>query len=508
MISRNLISTSILNCLDKNLLALSLLPFLLFSCKNEGDTIGFAKEARLQTYFVDLPLKGSTVQQIGVITRNNYTDNSLSRLLIGGARNSEFGGVEAIAITNFGPPYSSVSPTSAATLDSLVLQLNLDQYHYGASTASTQKIQVFGVLDTLSYSKDYYSISRVPIGNELLGETTFVVDPYDMDNKALLNSDGDEANNDSLWVRIVFNKNNPKNDPIGKSLLNDLVNNVTDVVEDFDVFKGKYKGFAIVMPDADKIVGINPKFSSTGIKTRESKLSLYYKEAGKQTRVDFVLAYQTGYYGVADVTNFSQLKWDRDGTELSGIEELEDFKAPSKKLYVQSGTALITKVDLSDFYKYVDTIPNLIFNSAQLIVKNLASGISPPSYVRLSLLNDNNQFRTLKIDTLINGVTLSIQDPFLSRLATTLSSNSSGTKIDVVGDLAIDVGVNKNSYVVGDILITQFCQLIYQNSNHPRKISYIALMPSDKEFGRSFNGLILDQNIFLRFYYSKPIVGK
>ena len=203
--------------------------------------------------------------------------------------------------------------------------------------------------------------------------------------------------------------------------------------------------------------------------------------------------------------SFSNITTDRSASALNGAQPFKEFVPPDNHFYVQSGTALVTKIDLTSFYNYVDTIENAVFNSAELVVTN-TSQKKAPFFVQLRILDSTNHFRAPYIDSLVNDVIVNTLPPYLSKIPTAWFIATGSTSIDVRGDQGSTIRVATDTYEIGKIFITEFCQQVYRHKHDKRRITTLALMPSESEFQKSVNGLVLDGNIKLRLYYSKPVI--
>ena len=409
----------------------------------------------------------------------------------------QFGKIEARGYSNFNPPQTLPTPSINAKLDRIELQLELDFYYFGTSTETNQHLKVYEVRDTLSSTRGYYnnSVVRTSLdeGKPPLGEVDFTITPQLFDEGLILNAKADTTKHTTFGVRIQLDTTT-----FGHNLLQDLKSS-QDIFADVVTLGGKYKGFAFVMTQGDKIFGINPKFKSP-LRSTDTKISLYYTEGGKQTKVDFLL-YSAGN------TNFSTLSADRSMTAMSGIKGFKEFIPSNNRFYVQSGTALVTKLDLGNFYKYVDTLDNVVFNSAEIVVKNNSTQKSPVN-VLLRVLDSVNHFRNALLDTLVSSAVKGVIDPYLARMpsALALSQIASSTTINVRADLGPKFAVVGDDHQIGKIFITEFCQQIYRYKHDKRKIKALAIMSDQIEFANSVNVLNLDPSLSLRLYYSKPVI--
>jgi hypothetical protein len=485
-------------------LFLCFLLFLFLSCKDDAAFVGFPKPPRLTTQFVDIPVNPTVVLLKDVLTRNSETD-PIKRFIIGKANDPQFGKMEAKAYASITPPVVLQIAPATAVFDSLVVQLQLDNYHYGSDAVTPQTIRVYEVLDSIKANTGYYSDSNPAISAAPLGEATFTVDPLTLDNARLASTGSDTSAYIFTTVRIKLAGT------WGSSLLADLQQTPQTLLSDPDAFAAKYKGLAFVPVSGDKLLGIRPTFSTPTPKWKETMMSLYYTDTstGLRTRADFLFYFSANQsFAISyPAISFTNITTDRSSTALSGIQPLQDFVPLDNQLYLQSGTALVTKLDLQQFYDYIDTVDNVVFNSAQLILTT-TSHSAPPTYLQLKMLDATNHFLYPYYDTLVNDVLAKNTLPFLAKqpsayaLEQAVSGSTANVRID--GDEPIFVA--PDTFTVGNIYITEFCQQAYRYKKDNRRIRYLALMPYTDELQKSVNGLVMDKNISIRLYYSKPII--
>jgi Domain of unknown function (DUF4270) len=483
---------------------LCLFLFVIFSCKDDAAYVGFQKDSRLDARYVDIPLNPSVIQNSGIQT-SNMSGDQLFRIAIGRYNDPLFGNIEATGFVNLAPPIVFSSPPADATYDSLVLQLNLDYYYYGqAGTSSTQRIQVYQLLDTMVGNKPYTASSSIAYSSIPLAEQTFTLNTSEFDNALALNADSDTTNNQTLTIQIKIPGS------LGPQLFNDLKNDSTLVVT-FDQFSGKYKGFALKVPegDGDKVFGINPVYRDLAPKVTDTKLALYYTQDGVSLHYDFLLAPSSNYVtGLPyPVSSFSRIITDRSATALSGIVPFQEFRPTDNRFYVQGGTSLVTKLDLNNFYKYVDTLDNIVFNSAELVVNNISSS-RPPYNLSLRVLDSLNRFRFAYVDTLTNDTIRIVTDPYFLKTkgAFTVNTTVGDQTVNVTTDGSSTISIDPDTRIISQIGITEFCQQIYKHRKDPDRVKAISIAIEEVESKKSVDAVILDSNIKLRVYYTKPIV--
>ena len=124
------------------------------------------------------------------------------------------------------------------------------------------------------------------------------------------------------------------------------------------------------------------------------------------------------------------------------------------------------------------------------------------------MLDSDNHFTYPYYDTLVFDVLAKSPRPYFTKQpsAWVIESGASGSSINVRLDHDEPIVVSQDDFTVNNIYITEFCQQAYRYKSDARKIMALALMSSTDEVQKSVNGLVLDQNMTIRLYYSKPIV--
>jgi len=317
----------------------------------------------LKANYVDIPLYPSVINFNTILTQNVAGD-ALARFLVGKVSDPRFGSITATTYLNFSPPLAAVAPDASATADSIVMELAMDFYAYGSRGSPNQTFEVHELLDTLN-GLGYYSSNTVPYSSTTIATGSIAIDPETFANILIAKADADTSNDARLKIQIKLPNS------LAQSLMQDMIDNSTTLA-DFNVFSGKYKGFALVPKNCDKIFGMDPTITIP-MTAANRAMVLYYSSGGVQNHFDFpnIPRREQPVTGlVNNVVSFTNFSEDRTGSPLDGIQPYTDFKPSNGYAYVQAGAGLATKLDFRDFYKYVDTLNNVIINSAELITNN------------------------------------------------------------------------------------------------------------------------------------------
>ena len=490
-----------MNLWGKGFLSLLFTLLILVSCEEDASYVGFQKpNTQFKVIYAEVDLSSSVIWFDKLATYNNVTDGD-QRFLIGEYTDPEFGHIKSEFYTQISAPISTASVGSTAIADSLVLQLRTDFYHYGSPDISDHTIEVHELIDTIHSGSNYYNTSKVAYSPVVLGETTFSVNPSIYDQNITANNDTDTSNNKVQNFRIRISGS------MGSDLLRSAREDLA-LINDYDAFSGKYKGFAVLHKSGNHVIGINPTVTGTYSATHDTKLMLYFTDAGVQKRLDFVLfPFNNQHTGKTNsVLGFTSIEVDRSGTSLQGITSPGDFYPVDGKRYLQSGTGLMTKINFENYFNYVDTVKNMILNSAELVVTNEGSDFAPPPQLQMRALDANNRFRSaVAKDSVINGVTTSVLDTeFIKFYQASTKLNLDGT-VDIKGDNAdvFYMAATTDNVMTG--YLTQFFQVQYGARNSTKRINAVAFMPREATFRKSVNRFV-PTGFKVRFYYTTPIL--
>jgi hypothetical protein len=428
--------------------------------------LGFKKPNRFKVYYAEIPIATSALWMDSLRTTN--LTGETARLLAGQYSDPVFGTVSAQSFFQFRPTIVSTVIPPTAEYDSLVLQLRFDFYSYGSGGETPQTFMVHEITEELFATDNYYSTSTIDIGRVALGTTTVPV------NQEYFKKEFDDTDADStVTIRIKLSNG------FGQRLFEAI--NPEDVgYTDFNQFKSNFKGLAILPSNqSDKIVG----FNHTDV---NSFMTLYYHEGDQKKTINF---------GLSSGVTFSKVIADRSGTELAGLDNFfTEYHGP--KAYLQAGTSIVSRMDFSKYFEYIDTIPNIIINSAELEIANveLSSTLPPPKSLAITLLRPNNRYKSFRVkqdttDYLAFKNTLTLGDELKFFVAQ-----------DQGGIITFNYNASKNAYTG---FPTLFFQRLFELKNTP--YPFMALRPSDPQPGKSVNRLVFPKDgIKLKLYYTRP----
>jgi hypothetical protein len=285
---------------------------------------------------------GVFVRELVLPVDNVYIDSLRTdgdrRLLVGRYDDPIFGNSVSKAVTQLGLAAFTYTNRDAGrvandeflddyVLDSAILQLKLNYYH-SDNVGQSQTIKVVQIEDTLFTGVSYYAHFPVPVedNSTVYGETTFPVNPSTATGgiiKINLPLFGEQT--------IDF----MRKDAAG-SLSSDSILNLV-------------KGIALIPgEDNSAILGFDPNNDTTS-------LSVYYhiQHIEKDTLVQDSLSI---VYNFASATtkHFNSITTDRGSSLLLNPEKsLERFDIDDENAYLQSGTGVFPRIDLSTFRQFL-----------------------------------------------------------------------------------------------------------------------------------------------------------
>jgi hypothetical protein len=444
--------------------------FFLTGCEEDLTKLGFKSGQNLfKVYYAEIPIESSVLLMDSLRTTN--LSGETSRVLAGSYVDPVFGPTQAQALTQF-RPFSPVSTTllPSAVLDSVVLQMRFDFYSYGSTGKTNQTFDVYEISEELNLQNDYFFNSDIDLAPTLLGTSSIDIN-YDYFKEQFEDTDTDSV----LTLKIKLDNS------FGNRLF-DAVDPEDVNYTDPDLFKAAFKGLAIVPQQSDKIVGLNP----TDI---NSSLILYYHDESDTTSLSFVFT---------NCVSFSKIMTDRSSTELSGLNQFHTDFDPGLKRYIQSGTSVITKLDFSKFYEYMDTVENIMINSAELDISGVesSSSLKEPVGLSVSMMRSNNRFTTFATsqDTLdfisFNGM-LTVGDQSKFFVAQTQGQI-----------LSLNYSAEDNAYLG---LPTLFVQQLFDLKS--KRYPFWALRSLNPQPGKSVDRLVFPKDkIKLKIYYTRANV--
>ncbi len=446
----------------------------LMSCEDDSFLLGFPnKNKKFNVRYQELSLGSSVLLVDSVVTDNTEIP---SRFLTGRYLDNAFGEVRSESYTEFFPVTDTILDQNNAVFDSMTIQLRFDGYVYGSGGKTTETLSLHQLQENLnedlftdSLNFNYYYNSSIAYDPTPI--TTASIDvSYDSIKKISTSPD-----------TLLYTFKTDNTNSFAVQLFNFIKTNDFPDTTYFDEFIEEFKGLAIVPSSTNrKILGFSPTNS-------QSRIILHYHIPG----TDLLTANL-----VFSVSSFNRITTDRSASDLSGLSSYQEFDVTDSR-YIQSGSPVITQLDLSNFYSFADTIPNLVINSAELIFtpEGVVEGLERPASIAVRLQHENNQFLNVRIqqdrDRLTGYENLALNGRYYA----------AGNDLGSLATLTYQDNDNRFSGFV-----TLFFQNLYKNKTKDDKIMYISLNPFDPTIGKSVNRLVFNKNsIKLKIHYTKPI---
>lgn len=454
---------------------------LFLSCEEDITLLGYKADDRFGVHFWDIPLESSLLL-IDSLRTSNLSQES-NRLLLGTYPDDLLGKVNAAFYAQYYRNGSLPDSLSFATFDSVTLTLAFDDYFYGSRDATPQQVAVYELEEELSNVLDelplYYNNSVKPLGAQI-GTHTFTLDPVLIEDKVTNKVDTTyttEINLDPAFGQRLF-------DAAVRAASATTVED--SVYLKLDQFIKEFKGISIQPVDGDKVYGISPTNDMM-------RMRLHYTLNGRAR--DLELSF-------GNLSSYSTILSDKAGSDVEGLENYnEEYLTASGNRYVQNGVGILTKIKLDNFINYpgLDTIKNMIINTAELRIGNVAEqpqGSAVPTQAILRLLDDGNHLRQAKTeaDTLL-----------LSQYNRTL--NTGFIILDDLqrGDQAIlTYDDEEQTYRTA---MTLFIQELYkQRAAGGTLLTNLAIFPVTPPAGKSVNRVSFPaEDITLRIYFTVPV---
>ncbi|MGC3947385.1 MAG: DUF4270 family protein [Chryseolinea sp.] len=480
---------------------LSVALFFFISCQEDVSTLGYKNpNSKFKVSYAEIPITSSVLLRDSLRTSNYSYSGEPNRLLVGMYQDDRFGSVSSSAVTQYFPVNNS-KLASTAVYDSVSLQLQFDLYHYGSTAKSPQSLSVYKLEDVLLFDniKNFFNKTTVNTG-ELLGSKSFTINPKDFDDFAKSTTDYDTV----ITIKI------PLSNAFGREIFEAAINwrDSSEAGDDLFVkyvdFTAKFKGLVIKPETSDKAVGFNPSALNT-------RLLIHYHTTADTTAINL---------GLSGVIGFNQITGDRSASELAEIQQYhQPYLEDTDKRYIQSGAGILTKIDLSAFYEFLDTIPNIMVNSAELVVENVESSSTlppPPTIILRNLTPDNNRFRKFSKSRPQDSLDIIHYRGFLNydrAVANTPAIIDNDNVYYVRGDKAtlLSYSSTKNSYSGIFTLLLQ--QMSIRNDDRTPLKAFVLYPGSDASTtpaftsgAKSLNRAIFPRSgIKLKIYYTKPL---
>jgi hypothetical protein len=451
---------------------LAVVALFMMACEDEKSLLGFRNpQSKFDVNFIDVPLE-STVLLIDSVRTDNQQTGVTNRLLVGRYFDPMFGEVSATSYMQLRPSSLDTIPPSSV-YDSIVFEIQLDNYAFGSFGNTSESFSIHEIIeDSISYSipiQPYYYYNTLGYGSTM-GDVSYSID-YDSLRKLAGQNQPDTA----YTVKVRINENTDFN----ARLFDILKNNPDNTLKDLKKFRYAIKGLALTAETpSNSIIGF------TGSSLAKSKLTLYYHTDTDTLTRDFFF----------DSGSFNNITTSRTG-DLAGVPLYQNIEPSNNLRFLQNGSPVITRLDLTAFYDFIQTIPTTIFNAAELIIETENPGtFTPPSSVVLRTMKEDNQFfnqkNTADKEFMAKQFVLTQNEYYVVRSDVTTSNQT----------LPVSVLYNSGKYSAN---MTLFIQSLYDLKDSENKLRYLGLY--NINIGKTVNRVAFNKDkVKLRLYYTVP----
>jgi len=517
-------------------LAVLAVALFFFSCEDETSLLGYKNPtSKFNLKYIDLPVETSVLLLDSVRTSNFNAGNDVNRFLVGNCTDDVLGDLKASFYTQFLPVTTLVEDDSLV-FDSVALQLRTDFYVYGTGGKTYQTINIHELTDDL----EAFSTTSVTVpvgGQQTPAETNYYGQRFYFNKSTVgynptplgvkgISADYDdfkvqfpqlEKDQDTTLLNVVLD------DAFGQRLF-DLAVLDDSLFHVQSFFYENFKGLAFVpSASSDKIIGFNPA-------SAWAKMTMHYHSLkGNGTNKD-TLTMVFSFNRPNQVAGFSKIESDRSGTDLASLTTPYVEYTATDKRYVQAGVGITTKLDLSAFVEFADTITRIAINSTELLIKKVddRGKLTPPKDLLVKVLDTNNRLlkpgypgNTGAFQDEINSMNLYrgtvSWDPSIATHQNTVFDSTLLIRNDIQGFFTLTYSDSEKKYSGTSSL---FFQELFKNSKVEgnklyTKVALIPYLPAapnnvpgSAHLGKTVDGAAFHKDdIVMRVYYTIPTVN-
>jgi hypothetical protein len=223
-----------------------------------------------------------------------------------------------------------------------------------------QRISIYQLADDIDSTINYTRVDQIPLKSNTLGLWEFA---------PKLN---DEIQLDTTYVIAL-------NDFVGRDLFNKFKSG-SSIFESNAAFNAYFKGIALVANSNSNIFQVNPDKIIFRLNYQE-----FNSEGTPINRKYEMTIGDRGFYSIDS---------DKSGTVISGISpDNSDYFPANGYRYLQYGTLMSIRADLTPFYALTDTLENMIINKAVLSigqVRQYGGQLEPPESLNIYFTDETN----------------------------------------------------------------------------------------------------------------------
>ncbi|HEY0742870.1 MAG TPA: DUF4270 family protein [Chryseosolibacter sp.] len=480
-----------MNLWAKSLRQLSFVAVALFffSCEDENTLLGFRNPVpKFDVSFVEIPLT-SNVQRIdSIITDNKGGSGSL---IVGQYYDMTFGEVKAESYLQVSHVGGAAIPQDAV-LDSITFQVRYNFYHYGFDDSRIFQFRIHELTEGLDRTlvKRYFYNDAVGYNTVPMALTKVIVDADTLKKHYAANLNSQDTLLSTVTLPREFGEKIFRMAQLYTFTPDSTGDDVTTRKE-VDAFYQTVKGLALAPTENNGMLGLRILNNFSGVRLHYRTFS---SGAVKDTLTRFFPFGGPSFSGV-QVTRTAP---------LSALLPYQSLTEPttSGPRFVQSGNPVITKLDLTNFYSFVDTVGSIIINEAALVIDGVESPATTPaiSKMGLKIMNENNSFANIRVTQDRTDLA-----PYFTRgmIITDVAHYFISPEIPTQQASVASIDFSDGRYAG---LITLFSQqLLKLRESTQRPINYIGLYPVAPSVSSSVHRTVFNaENVKLRIYYTKP----
>ena len=454
----------------------------LMSCEEDSFLLGFKNQnkkfgVRYQEFTVP-----STVVLIDSLITDNHDifQGSITRFLVGQYNDPRFGVVRTESYTQL-EATSTIKLAETAIFDSVTLQLRLDFYSYGSEGINNESFTVHEITeDSLSFYGRYYYNSSIGYDPIPLAQVSFKVNYDDLQKGS--------SSQDTILAKARLD------DAYGLKLFSLALTDPDSSFSKNEIFRSIVKGLAFIPDQSNFIIGFNPTSSL-------SKVTMHYHTTTDTLQRDFL-------FNPFNNTSFNKISTTRTG-DLAGITQpYEGFAPPSGLRYLQNGSPVITKVDISEYYDFIrgqidgkDSLEKIVINSAELAIESVETppeGMAPPSTLIVRVMNNDDLF--------LNSV-LDADSAAMSRFYLAQNGKYYNVGSDAIANPIQPTTLSYDSdKKVYRGFVTLFMQNLFDRKSEAAEILYLGIVSANPTPGKTLNRAVFNANsIKLKIHYTAPV---
>ena len=329
------------------------------SCEDPG-RIGLIVDGNngvISTHYQDIVLSTAVVQ---FDLRKTSESKSIQA---GEYFNPDFGVVTSKAYTWLRPS-TLIVPEPAAEYTSFEVKISFTSFDGETpQNSETQQISLYQLTEEIDPAAEYNRLDELAISPSPLAV-------WDFAPKV-----NDTIQVDSVYIVTL-------DDGVGQDLFQKLKDE-DPIFDDESAFNAYFKGVAFV-PTLGNIDVF--QFDAD-----QMTFSINYNEFNSDGT-----PIERNYDMFISTTGFYHLNSDRTGTPISGINpDNTDYFPPDDYRYLQFGTLMALRADLTPFFELTDTLSNLIINKAEIYlggVKQYGDDFQPPAFLQVYFTDETNEW--------------------------------------------------------------------------------------------------------------------